>query len=45
MAKHVINIHMNAAQVDKTTEGELSLSFLKKYIAYCRSLVLMLFSL
>merc|ERR1719446_412257 len=36
LAKHVIQVHMNAA-ADNTVEGELSLAFLKKYIAYCRS--------
>jgi DNA replication licensing factor MCM5 len=36
LAKHVMQVHMNAA-ADSVTEGELSLSFLKKYIGYCRS--------
>ena len=35
MAKHVMQVHMNAA-ADTTVEGELSLDFMKKYIAYCR---------
>uniref|UniRef100_T1J5Z2 DNA replication licensing factor MCM5 n=1 Tax=Strigamia maritima TaxID=126957 RepID=T1J5Z2_STRMM len=38
LAKHVMNIHMNALQtVDKVGEGELGLDFLKKYIGYCRT--------
>lgn len=39
MAKHVMRIHMNAqkANEQQIAEGELSLTFLKKYIAYCRS--------
>jgi len=36
LAKHVMQVHMNAA-ADNTVEGELSLDFMKKYIAYCRS--------
>merc|ERR1712142_1325692 len=36
LAKHVMQVHMNAA-ADSAAEGELSLAFLKKYIAYCRS--------
>ena len=35
LAKHVMQVHMNAA-ADTTVEGELSLGFMKKYIAYCR---------
>ena len=37
LAKHVMKVHLNAAQSDDTVEGELPLSVLKKYIAYCRS--------
>ena len=39
LAKHVISVHMNAANAlkEKEVEGEISLGFLKKYIAYCRS--------
>ncbi|CAD6231736.1 GSCOCG00001561001-RA-CDS [Cotesia congregata] len=38
LAKHVMNIHANAGQVtDQSTEGELPLAVLKKYIQYCRS--------
>jgi DNA replication licensing factor MCM5 len=38
LAKHVMNIHVNAAATeDESAEGELSLSFLKKYINYARS--------
>jgi len=38
LAKHVMNIHMNAGAVSSTEkEGELSLAFLKKYINYARS--------
>merc|ERR1711902_434371 len=36
LAKHVMQVHMNAA-ADTSVEGELSLDFMKKYIAYCRS--------
>uniref|UniRef100_L7M9Q6 DNA replication licensing factor MCM5 n=1 Tax=Rhipicephalus pulchellus TaxID=72859 RepID=L7M9Q6_RHIPC len=37
LAKHVIGIHMNAEPTaEKTQEGELSLSVLKKYISFCR---------
>merc|ERR1711981_679593 len=36
LARHVMKVHMNAA-ADTAAEGELSLAFLKKYIAYCRS--------
>ena len=35
LAKHVMQVHMNAA-ADTSVEGELSLDFMKKYIAYCR---------
>ena len=35
LAKHVMQVHMNAA-ADSAVEGELSLDFMKKYIAYCR---------
>jgi DNA replication licensing factor MCM5 len=38
LAKHVMNIHMNAQLTGEAqTEGELSLNFLKKYIAFCRT--------
>jgi len=38
LAKHVMNIHMNAIQTaEERREGELDLSTLKKYIAYIRS--------
>jgi DNA replication licensing factor MCM5 len=37
MAKHVIGVHMNAIQPQDQVQGEVSLEFLKKYIAYCRS--------
>ncbi|CAN7999910.1 unnamed protein product, partial [Ixodes hexagonus] len=38
MAKHVINLHMNAGQTNDqaAVEGELSLTVLKKYIAFCK---------
>lgn len=38
-AKHVVNIHVGADRIAATTgeDAELSLDFLKKYIAYCRS--------
>jgi len=35
LAKHVMQVHMNAA-ADTAAEGELSIDFMKKYIAYCR---------
>jgi len=39
MAKHVMKVHINAHKVgqDQEQEGELSLLFLKKYLAYCRA--------
>ncbi|EDO48453.1 predicted protein [Nematostella vectensis] len=37
LAKHVMQVHLNAAQTTQANEGELSLSFLKKYISYCKS--------
>nr|QIC49965.1 DNA replication licensing factor MCM5 [Actinia equina] len=36
LAKHVMQVHLNAAQTTQAQEGELSLNFLKKYITYCR---------
>lgn len=37
LAKHVMNVHMNAVQTEESQpEGELSLNFLKKFIAYAR---------
>ncbi|KAF8778211.1 DNA replication licensing factor mcm5 like protein [Argiope bruennichi] len=36
LAKHVMALHVNALQTTEEAEGELSLSTLKKYIAYCR---------
>lgn len=43
LARHVMNVHMNAnagaaaMQQPGSTNGELSLDFMKRYIAYCRS--------
>uniref|UniRef100_A0A2P2HWJ7 DNA replication licensing factor MCM5 n=1 Tax=Hirondellea gigas TaxID=1518452 RepID=A0A2P2HWJ7_9CRUS len=38
LAKHVMNVHLNARSTQETNvEGELSLQFLKKYVSYCRS--------
>merc|ERR1711976_1051351 len=38
LAKHVMNVHMNAGAASaEMQEGELSLAFLKKYINYARS--------
>ena len=39
LAKHVMNVHMNAgaATVEPGAEGELSLAFLKKFINYARA--------
>ena len=36
LAKHVMQVHLNAAQTGQAQEGELSLNFVKKYIGYCR---------
>ncbi|XP_003387600.1 PREDICTED: DNA replication licensing factor mcm5-A-like [Amphimedon queenslandica] len=35
LAKHVMKVHLNAV-TEEETEGELSLSFLKKFIAFCK---------
>ena len=38
LAKHVMNVHVNAGAVEQENqEGELSLTFLKKYINYARA--------
>lgn len=38
LAKHVMNIHMNALQMsEEARPGELQLNTLKKYVAYCRA--------
>ncbi|XP_068681579.1 DNA replication licensing factor mcm5-like [Montipora foliosa] len=37
LAKHVMQVHLNAAQSGQAQEGELSLNFIKKYIGYCRN--------
>jgi len=40
-----MNIHMNALQMsEEARPGELQLNTLKKYIAYCRAYVLLLFT-
>ena len=38
LAKHVLQVHLNALQTqeEEAVEGELSLALLKKYIAFCR---------
>ncbi|KAK3802141.1 hypothetical protein RRG08_050027 [Elysia crispata] len=36
LAKHVMNVHLNALQSTEATEGEIPLNTLKKYIAYAR---------
>jgi len=36
LAKHVMQVHLQASQANQGVEGDLSLSFLKKYIDYCR---------
>lgn len=37
LARHIMNIHMNAAQISsEPKEGELSLELIKKYINFCR---------
>lgn len=42
LAKHVMQVHLNAAQTGQAQEGELSLNFIKKYIGYCRKYVISL---
>uniref|UniRef100_A0A182JCU9 DNA replication licensing factor MCM5 n=1 Tax=Anopheles atroparvus TaxID=41427 RepID=A0A182JCU9_ANOAO len=39
LAKHVMNVHMNASKATPTEpkEGEIPLAMLKKYIHYCRT--------
>jgi len=37
LAKHVMQVHLNALQHEEGIEGELSLAVLKKFIAFCRS--------
>ncbi|XP_066992931.2 DNA replication licensing factor Mcm5 [Anabrus simplex] len=38
LAKHIMNVHMNAGQTtDESTDGELPLVLLKKYINFCRT--------
>ncbi|GFO48171.1 DNA replication licensing factor mcm5 [Plakobranchus ocellatus] len=37
LAKHVMNVHLNALQSTEAMEGEIPLNTLKKYIAYARS--------
>ena len=37
LAKHVMNVHLNALQMtEEQTEGEINLDTLKKYIGFCR---------
>lgn len=36
LAKHVMQVHLQASQTNQGVEGDLSLNFLKKYIDYCR---------
>ncbi len=36
MARHVLNVHAHAAEVSQNT-AELSVSFLKRFVEYCRS--------
>jgi len=36
LAKHVMMVHLNAAQANQGIEADLSLNFLKKYVDYCR---------
>ena len=44
LAKHVMQVHLNAAQTVQAQEGELSLNFIKKYIGYCRKYVIFICS-
>ncbi|KAM8930004.1 DNA replication licensing factor MCM5 [Pelodytes ibericus] len=37
LAKHVMNVHLSAQTQTHSVEGEVDLSMLKKYIAYCRT--------
>jgi len=36
LAKHVMRVHLNAAQSNQGVEADLSLNFLKKFVDYCR---------
>uniref|UniRef100_UPI00358F4BFD DNA replication licensing factor MCM5 n=1 Tax=Myxine glutinosa TaxID=7769 RepID=UPI00358F4BFD len=37
MAKHVMNVHLNAQTDRQPREGEIDLAMLKRFISYCRS--------
>uniref|UniRef100_V9KHZ1 DNA replication licensing factor MCM5 n=2 Tax=Callorhinchus milii TaxID=7868 RepID=V9KHZ1_CALMI len=37
LAKHVMNVHLSAQTQSRTVEGEIELSTLQRYIAYCRT--------
>uniref|UniRef100_A0A8C4SEH0 DNA replication licensing factor MCM5 n=1 Tax=Erpetoichthys calabaricus TaxID=27687 RepID=A0A8C4SEH0_ERPCA len=37
LAKHVMNVHLSAHTQMQTTEGEIELNKLKKYISFCRA--------
>ena len=45
LAKHVMNVHLNALTDRQAREGEVDLATLKKFITYCRRLGLYLFIL
>lgn len=36
IARHVLNVHINSATVDTPVEGEIDVTTLKRYVAYCR---------
>lgn len=37
LAKHIINVHLNASRPAEQVDGEIPLEVLKKYIHYCRT--------
>ncbi|XP_058457338.1 DNA replication licensing factor Mcm5-like [Malaya genurostris] len=37
LAKHVMNVHMNANKIQDAQEGEIPLAVFKKYINFCRT--------
>lgn len=41
MAKHIMNVHLHADQdTEETSDGEMSLLLIKKFIHFCRTLVI-----
>jgi DNA replication licensing factor MCM5 len=37
IARHVMNVHINATSGNSTEEGEIDIKTFKKYVAYCRN--------